>query len=161
MQLLNQQLTLKLSSMHLLVQVSCSTTLATCLTDHFIDHVKGHPLARQKWPLTDSSAFCPCCWLHCHLCTVTTVIDCHCQTSILNLNINLCADISTCVQCLWHVFIQRSPWHLKCCRYFVMIDSTFPQGNNVLARRASGGMCAFLFKREVINPYLCFVIVPQ
>uniref|UniRef100_A0A671U2P9 Dihydrolipoyllysine-residue succinyltransferase component of 2-oxoglutarate dehydrogenase complex, mitochondrial n=1 Tax=Sparus aurata TaxID=8175 RepID=A0A671U2P9_SPAAU len=27
-------------------------------------------------------------------------IDCHCQTSILNLNINLCADISTCVQCL-------------------------------------------------------------
>lgn len=48
MLLLNQQLTLKLSFVHLLVQVSCSTTQATCLTDHFIDHVKGHPLARQK-----------------------------------------------------------------------------------------------------------------
>ena len=52
---------------------------------------------------------------------------------------------------LWQVFIQHSPWHLKPCRYFVMIDSAFPQGNNVLARRASGGMCTLLFKLEVSN----------
>lgn len=37
-----------------------------------------------------------------------------------------------------------------------MVNCTFSQGNNALARRATAGMCAYFLKHEVLNPNLCF-----